>query len=65
MQCPYCGTELELHDYYGNYYNGGIYKIGDIYKCPNVENGEPCESAVFNGLFYTDLQDNLYEGYPC
>lgn len=24
-----------------------------------------CESACFNGFFYTDCNDNLKEGYPC
>jgi hypothetical protein len=24
-----------------------------------------CDSANFNGHFHTDMQDNLYEGYPC
>lgn len=24
-----------------------------------------CESSNCNGSFYTDNQDNLYEGYPC
>lgn len=70
MICPYCGNELELHDYYGkvqyaeHYYSyprSYIKKTGDIYKCLNEE----CESEVFNYLFYTDSNDNLHEGYPC
>lgn len=24
-----------------------------------------CNSGCFNGNFYTDKQENLYEGYPC
>lgn len=24
-----------------------------------------CDSETHNGTFYTDLNDNLYEGYPC
>ena len=24
-----------------------------------------CESGSFNGCFYTDNNDNLFEGYPC
>jgi hypothetical protein len=24
-----------------------------------------CDSADFNGLFYTDEHDELHEGYPC
>jgi hypothetical protein len=24
-----------------------------------------CDSFAFNGYFYTDRYDNLYEGYPC
>jgi hypothetical protein len=24
-----------------------------------------CSSADFNGNFYTDMQENLHEGYPC
>lgn len=24
-----------------------------------------CDSAIFNGCFYTDANDNLREGYPC
>lgn len=24
-----------------------------------------CDSSCCNGFFYTDLSENLYEGYPC
>lgn len=24
-----------------------------------------CESEIFNGNYYTDSNENLYEGYPC
>ena len=62
MECPYCGAELDLDDFYGHYLgNGNWDKQGDIYKCPNQE----CESEVFGYFFHTDLQENLYEGYPC
>lgn len=95
MNCPYCGAELDYHDYYGNkdfiIYGIGK-KSGDIYKCPNYERfsdldeaqeyldktGQTlesigvtsleevvCDSYMFNGNFYTDQRDNLYEGYPC
>lgn len=62
MECPYCGEELECIDYYGHYLgNNNWDKLGDIYKCENQE----CESEVFGYGFYTDLNDNLHEGYPC
>lgn len=68
MECPYCDEELHCEDYYytGNlsayekgYNNSGFQKLGDIYKCDNEE----CE--MYQESFYTDLQDNLHEGYPC
>lgn len=68
MNCPYCGKELEVVDYYGkmqyaeHYYNyprSWIEKEGDIFECDCEE------SSVFNGYFYTDSSENLYEGYPC
>lgn len=68
LECLCCGEELTWHDYYGkrkvaeHYYSSPqswIEKEGDIYKCEN----ENCES--YEGHFYTDSQDNLYEGYPC
>ncbi|KAB7635255.1 hypothetical protein [Bacillus sp. B3-WWTP-C-10-D-3] len=95
MDCPYCGAELEYHDYYyrGIYGTETYEKLGDIYKCPNFEGFEDgedakkyaeeneleigegkdfatieevcCQSADWNGNFYTDAQDELYEGYPC
>lgn len=51
MECPYCGQELICTDYYGtgrqeNFYGtaaNGLYypstyqKLGDIYKCNNVD----------------------------
>lgn len=63
MNCPYCGEELVYHDYYMKGYNGP--KVGDIYKCPSESNGEKCESQIFNSFFYTDINDNFREGYPC
>jgi len=77
MECPYCGAELVCEDFYGktkyadHYYlypRSWIEREGDIYRCPNIdsdENKECCESATFNGLFYTDSNGNLHEGYPC
>jgi hypothetical protein len=63
MECPYCGQELEYHDYFGRYLGKDRWdKKGEIYKCQNEE----CESMVFNYFFYTRLDsDNLQEGYPC
>jgi hypoxanthine phosphoribosyltransferase len=68
MECPYCGSDLKWHDYYGkkqyadHYYiypQSWIEKTGDIYKC----NNEECES--YEQDFYTDKQGDLHEGYPC
>lgn len=75
MECPYCEEELCQHDSYfsgrpGSFYGtsgNGIYypptpnyrKLGDIFKCHNEE----CEA--YQEHFYTDLQENLHEGYPC
>ena len=61
MKCPYCGEELEYHDYYGNGIPGrnDFKKIGDIFKCENEE----CEA--YEEHFYTDRNDELCEGYPC
>lgn len=100
MECPYRGAELEHEDSYGlkEYiiYGNENFKLGDIYKCPNLEGFNTvedvleyidgnendleehcrfnnfqgwdeivCESSVFNGFFYIDKNDILYEGYPC
>jgi hypothetical protein len=61
MECPYCEQELRCHDYYGTGIptKEGFKKVGDIYKCDN----ELC--GAYQENFYTDQQDNLYEGYPC
>ena len=74
MECPYCKEELFYHDYYftgrpasfhgttgnGLYYPEQDYKkLGDIFKCEN----EDCEA--FDEHFYTDIYDDLNEGYPC
>lgn len=47
MECPYCGKELEYHDWYytGHYSSGNYQKMGDIYKCPNNEWFEDLEDA--------------------
>lgn len=53
----------------GIYYPSTFKKLGDIYKCPNrdgfEDSDECCESAEFNGFFYTDEREDLHEGYPC
>lgn len=66
MQCPYCNEELNYQSFYykGNYeaYEkgyAGIEKLGDIYQC----NNENCRA--YEQHFYTDMQGNLHEGYPC
>lgn len=74
MYNDYYGTGLQEY-YYGTAGNGIYYpstfkKIGDIYKCPNSDGFEEddtecCKSNIFNGYFYTDLNGNLHEGYPC
>ena len=70
VECPYCGNELEVIDYYGkikraeHYYQypqSWIEKEGDILECEN----EDCESEKFNFKFHTDKDNNLKEGYPC
>ena len=62
MECPYCGHELDLVDYFGRYIShfGSWHVLGDIYKCPN----EDCE---FHGTnFYVYRGDSeVHEGYPC
>jgi len=96
MECPYCGKELEIIDYYGKmqysehywiYPHSWIEKEGEIFQCNYVDGFEDketaieyaksndikyesweeiiCNSAVFNGYFYTDSSGNLCEGYPC
>jgi len=70
MECPLCGEDLVYWDTYGRLFSHQDGKVlGEIYMCPigrGDEEGE-CESAIFNvsGSFYTDLQGNLNEGYPC
>jgi len=68
MNCPYCNGELNCFDYYGkrkvaeHYYThpqSWIEKEGNIYKCDNEE----CEG--YEQHFYSDVNENLYEGYPC
>lgn len=70
----YLGTEWEVKF-------GDIYKCLNTEGFQNEEDAEnyilenhienetvdnvTCESSVFNGFFYTDNQENLYEGYPC
>ncbi len=68
--CPYCNSELIHWDSYGLFFaHQSGEKRGDIFMCPigrGDEEGE-CESGTFNvaGSFYTDLNNNLNEGYPC
>ena len=61
MDCPYCGFELNYHDYYGricSHQDGKIF--GDIYTCENEE----CDH--YQEHFYTRIgHDELCEGYPC
>lgn len=68
LNCPYCDEELIYQDYYGKlkhpehywiYPRSWIERAGDIYKCEN----EDCEA--YEQHFYTDQNDDLYEGYPC
>ena len=71
MECPYCGEELDLEDYFGRiaaHQDGKV--LGDIYKCPNgAEQNEKCNSEMFHvsGSFYAyrSNPDDLLEGYPC
>lgn len=70
MECPCCGAELELEDYFGRiaaHQDGKI--VGDIYRCPVGREEGDCDSATFYvaGSFYAyrDDPDNLHEGYPC
>ena len=71
--CPYCDSDLTYRDeyftgrpesFYGTASNGIHYPstkkhLGDIYKCVNDE----CEA--YDQHFYTDTNENLFEGYPC
>ena len=64
-ECPYCGWELEYHDYYGRicaHQDGFV--AGQIYKCHNEECGSECFNFHFHNLSgYGDYE--LREGYPC
>lgn len=69
MECPYCGSELIYHDYFGRlaaHQDGHV--SGDIYMCPvGREDGE-CDSASFHvaGMFHVYRNDDvLRDGYPC
>jgi hypothetical protein len=61
MNCPHCNKEMKYEDYYGKGIPGNydFIKDGDIYECDNDE----CEMYAEN--FHTDVDGNLYEGYPC
>jgi hypothetical protein len=61
MNCPKCNIEMKCEDYYGIGMPGRLdfIKEGDIFSCDNDE----CE--VYTENFYTDVDGNLYEGYPC
>lgn len=67
MECPYCGAELVLWDYFQKGLGATAVRQGDIYICPNAAD-ESCDSAAFNGHFYTldrEGGDTLHEGFPC
>lgn len=62
MNCPYCDSELEYHDYFGriaSHQDGKV--MGDIYQCGNEE----CEQYQQSFYTYRDGNGNLHEGYPC
>ena len=69
MNCPICQEELVYDGPYGrlaSHQDGKV--MGHIYRCPNgVEQDESCSSECFHvaGSFYTDINDQLHEGYPC
>ncbi len=70
MECPICGEELDLVDYFGRiaaHQDGKV--LGDIYKCPNgVECDGSCDSEMFHvaGSFYVYRETGeIHEGYPC
>lgn len=70
MECPYCGSKLELEDYFGRLFSHQDGKVsGDIYRCPVGQDEGECESASFHvaGSFYAyrDNPDKLLDGYPC
>lgn len=61
----YCSNSegFESEDEANRYLN----RIGTTLKELNLSNWEEltCISAAHSGHFYTDKDDNLYEGYPC
>lgn len=74
MDCPYCGTELKYHDYYGqkirteHYYihhQSWIEKTGDIYKCPNYEGFDDLGEAKKYQDSHPDTKDLLLEEVTC
>lgn len=74
MECPYCGTELIWHDYYGkrqyaeHYYiypQSWIEKQGDIYKCPNSDYFEDIDEAQEYKNNHPELGDINLEEVQC
>ena len=73
MECPYCGAELRCEDHYGTgrqeYFYGtagnGIYypstykKLGNIYRCPNVDGFSTYEEVIE----YIDGNEDSLEEY--
>ena len=66
MECLYCNSELEYHDYFGRlcaHQDGKV--LGEIYVCLNGRE-DNCDSSNFNGFFHVYSDDSvLREGYPC
>ncbi|CAH9014760.1 conserved hypothetical protein [Vibrio phage 501E54-1] len=55
-ECIYCGAELEHHDTWGigAYWQRENKPEGEVYRCPNHEGFEDCESAVNWYIGYYD-----------
>lgn len=74
MECPYCGAELKLVDYYGkrkfadHYYEyprSWIDKVGDIYNCPNSDGFDDLDEAQSYQETEEDQTDLELEDVMC
>jgi len=69
MECPYCGSELKYHDYYGkgNPFRSDFKKSGDIYQCQNSFGFNSEEEARIyekeNNLCCEDWMEIVCESY--
>lgn len=68
MECPYCGAELECIDYYGigNQHKDDFEKLGNVYKCPQIEGFEDIEDVeIFFQTYYQMSWDEYVASEDC